>query len=417
MYKKIASNTAAQLVAKFVGAGLTFLTTALIIRLSGTTIFGDLTKSLALIAIGFTVIDFGLNAVVVRNFGKGSDLDDNFRELLITRLLLSLIVVFAFNFLIQLLSGGYTPEIKTVFWLGSLAIIFQGIFTSCNAVFQSRENYWKSTISIILGTVLGAGLTYYYALYSPTLAHFLLANTLGYLVMAISSIVLTGIPLHLSKQSLKNISTLFKAALPLGGILLASVVASKIDTIILGIYRTSSEVGEYGFAYRIFDVILVLPVFIMNAVYPRLVKEKVEQSAKLIQQISVFMFISGLIIATASFYISPLILLIRPNLLLSVTSLRLLVLSLPLFFLTAPLMWQQISFHQEKNLLRIYLFAALGNGVLNLLFTPTYGPASAAIVTGVTELYIYLALLYSSKVYKSKYLSSPTQLLNIETKL
>ena len=417
MLKKIASNTFAQLVAKFVGAGLTFLTTALIIRLSGTTIFGELTKSLALVAIGFTIIDFGLNAVVVRNFGKGGNLSQNFRELLLTRLLLSVVVVIGINLLIQFLSGGYTGEIKSVFWIGSLAIIFQGVFTSCNAVFQSRENYWKSTIAIILGTTLGAGLTYYYTLHSPTLAHFLEANTVGYFVMALTSLLLTRIPLFKTGKTLSNVLVLFRSALPLGAILLASVVASKIDTIIMGIYRTSSEVGEYGFAYRIFDVIHVLPAFIMNAVYPRLVKENIEKSLKLIKRISVFMFVSGVLIAIVSYYISPLILLIRPNLLLSVASLRVLVLSLPLFFLTAPLMWQQISLHQEKKLLKIYLIAALINGSLNFIFTPTYGAISAAIVTGITELFIYLALLYSGKFNSTKPLNNPISLLNLDPKL
>lgn len=416
MLKKIASNTLAQLTAKFVGAGLTFLTTALIIRLSGTDIFGDLTKSLALIAIGFTVIDFGLNAIVVRNYGRGQNINKSFSELLITRFVLSLAIVFIFNIFIQLLSGGYTGEIKSVFWIGSLAIIFQGIFTSCNAVFQAQENYWRATVSIILGTTLGAGLTYYYTLTSPSLANFLIANTSGYLVMAISSLFMTRISLINSIKSTKNILTLFKSALPLGAILLASVVASKIDTIILGVYRTSSEVGEYGFAYRIFDVILVLPAFIMNAVYPRLVKETAVRSARLIKQISVFMFASGLLIAIFSFYLSPLILIIRPSLELSVLSLKTLVISLPFFFLTAPLMWQQISLGQEKKLFRIYLIAALINAGLNFLFTPTYGVISASLITGITELFIYLALLYSSS-NQTKGLLNQNKYLNIEDKL
>ena len=186
----ILSNTLAQLVAKFVGASLTFLTTLIIIRISGTTVFGDLTKAFVLIAIGFTVIDFGLNAVVVSQFGEGNNLARGFTNLLIARLVLSAVVVVALNLLVQVLPGGYTPEIKSVFWLGSLAIIFQGVFTSCNAVFQSQENYWRPTLSTILGATLGASLTYYFILSSPTLAHFLLANTLGYLLMAICSLLL-----------------------------------------------------------------------------------------------------------------------------------------------------------------------------------------------------------------------------------
>ena len=80
-------------------------------------------------------------------------------------------------------------------------------------------------------------------------------------------------------------------------------------------------------------------------------------------------------------------------------------------------MWQQISLHQEKKLLKIYLIAALINGSLNFIFTPTYGAISAAIVTGITELFIYLALLYSGKFNSTKPLNNPISLLNLDPKL
>ena len=396
MLTKIFSNTLAQLLAKFVGAGLTFVTTALIIRLSGTEIFGDLTKSLVLVAIGFTMIDFGLNAVTVRSLGHGRDLTTGFLELLLTRLLLSVFVVLALNLLVYYLPGGYTGSVKAVFWLGSLAIIFQGVYASCNAIFQFQENYWRSAASTIFGTLMGTGLTYYYIITTPTLANFLLATSVGYLLMAAVSLYLVGLPLFSISYSQLRPRPLLRAALPLGMILLASVAASKLDTIILGIYRTSSEVGEYGFSYRIFDVILVFPAFIMNAVYPRLVKQTPARSALLIRQISRLMLVFGIAGAILLYLSAPLIYLIRPGLSLSITSLRLLSLSLPLFFLTAPLMWQQISLHQEKLLLRIYLAGALINALLNLFFIPNYGAPAAASITIATELFIFLALLYYS---------------------
>lgn len=398
MLTKIFSNTLAQLLAKFVGAGLTFLTTALIIRLSGAEIFGDLTKSLVLIAIGFTMIDFGLNAVTVRALARARDPGHLFFNLLLTRLLLSLFVVLGLNLLVYLLPGGYTPQIKTIFWLGSLAIIFQGIYASCNAIFQFQENYWRSALATITGTLLGASLTYHYLLIAPTLSNFLLATTLGYLLMAVSSFLLLPRPIIANRQppAITPILSLLSAALPLGLILLASVTASKLDTIILGIYRSSAEVGEYGLAYRIFDVILVFPAFIMNAVYPILVKQSSSRSATLITQISRLMLVFGSATAILLYLSAPLIYLIRPSLSLSVTSLRLLSLSLPLFFLTAPLMWQQISLHREKHLLRIYLLSALLNALLNLFFVPSYGAPAAAIVTLVTEFFIFLCLLYFS---------------------
>lgn len=392
---KIVSNTVAQLTAKFVGAGLTLVTTTLIIRLVGPALFGDLTKSLVMIAIGYTAIDFGLNAHAIRLLNQAKNPRLVMSEIVGARLLLSLVAVLAINLLVFALPGGYTPALKSVFWLGSLAIIFQGLFTSMNAWFQYQENYWASAWATIIGSLVGTALTLYYVWTYPTLTNFLLANTLGYIATAIPAIIFGREVFGLTLNPIR-LRTVLRGSLVLGGILLASVAASKLDAIILGVFRSSSEVGEYGFAYRIFDVILVLPVFIMNAVYPRLVKETSTKSRELIRHSLLILGVLGVGIATLSYFLSPLVLFIRPSLFLSVTSLRLLVLSLPLFFLTAPLMWHLISRGREKSVLTIYALAALLNGALNLGFSATFGAPAAAIITGVTELFILICLLYFS---------------------
>ncbi len=188
--KSIVSNTVAQLLAKFVGAGTTLLVTILIIRLSGPALFGDLTKSLVLIAVGITAIDFGLNAVVVRNLGKAKRGEALMSDVIGARFILSLIAILAVNLLVVALPGGYTPAIKSIFWIGSLAIIFQGFATSMNAWFQYQEDYWSAAWGTIIGAIVSAGLTYYYVYVSPTLANFLLANTVGYLITALTAFYL-----------------------------------------------------------------------------------------------------------------------------------------------------------------------------------------------------------------------------------
>jgi O-antigen/teichoic acid export membrane protein len=86
MLKKLVSNTVAQLIAKFFGAGLTLLTTYFTIRLAGLPLYGDLSKILVLVAIGFSLIDFGLNAEAIRRKTPVS-------PVIFTSLLLSILVV------------------------------------------------------------------------------------------------------------------------------------------------------------------------------------------------------------------------------------------------------------------------------------------------------------------------------------
>lgn len=397
----IASNTLAQLVSKFFGAGLTFVITVLIIRLASPTVFGDLTKSLVLIGLGFTLADFGLNAITVRALGQGKALTKEFSTLLYTRLSLSLLTLFILNLALSFLPDAYSLSIRGAFFLGSLALIFQGVYTTCNAVFQHQQNYWLSTISTVLGTTVSAGLTYYYLLTSPTLSHFLLATTIGYFVMALISLGLVGIkPVPVQQKDVLN---LLKAAAPLGAILVSSVAGSKLDTLVLGSYWPSSVVGEYGFAYRIFDVLLVVPVFLTNALYPHLVRVNKNTDLRFFKTGLGAMFLAGLVLTLITYLAAPLLDVIRPGLNDSIRSLKLLSLGLPFFFTTAPLMWYLIAQSYEKTVLSIYLLATAFNLISNLIFVPSYGLAASAIITGATELFIFLSLLYHSFSLKNQY--------------
>jgi O-antigen/teichoic acid export membrane protein len=397
MLKKIASNTLAQLVAKFFGAGLTLLTTYYTIRLAGIELYGDLTKILVLVAVGFTAIDFGLNAEVIRSSKNENAMRKNLNSVIVARLIISLLVIAILNVIVNFLPGGYSPAVKSVFWIGSIAILFQGLYTSSNVWFQYQLGYWKSTLSVVFGSLIGAVLTLYFLKHSPTLNNFVLANTLGYFVMSLCSLCM--LPQWPSfNRNVRPSLALIRSSLILGSILIASVLASKIDTIILGIFRSSGEVGEYGFAYRIFDVILVLPVFVMNIIYPLSLRESaISNTSTLMSKTTKVLALIAIPIAIFLYTFAPSISLVKPGLDVAITVLRVLAISLPLFYVSAPLMWGLIARKKDKLVLVVYLSAALFNALLNLLLVPKFGAVVAAINTGLTELFVYLLLYYFSR--------------------
>ena len=394
MFKNIASNTLAQLTAKFFGAGLTLLTTFFTIRIAGLDLYGDLSKILVLVALGFTAIDFGLNADAVRRATGAPSMLQLTRRVMLARLVLALIAIIVLNSFVFLLPGGYSPEVKSLFWVASIGIIFQSIYISGNAYFQYSMNYWRSTLSVILGTITTTILTLYYLSTSPTLPSLTLAIIMGYLFMATTTVVL--LPKQLFKEfqirDLREIVPTLLRASTLGAILIFSILSSKVDTILLGVFRTSSEVGQYAFAYRIFDVILVLPVFVMNSLYPLMLKNKESLLIPTLKTLGTL----GLLAGVGTYVLAPLIIYIKPELGLSITTLRILSLSLPLFYLTAPLMWDLVAKSKDVLVLKIYVIAALINVSTNLWAIPHYGVVAAAIITGVTELLIFISLLYYS---------------------
>src|SRR5207244_1517417 len=63
-------------------------------------------------------------------------------------------------------------------------------------------------------------------------------------------------------------------SLPLGITLLFNLVYFRADSIILTLTRPTAEVGIYGLAYKVFEIVLVFPTFFMNAVYPLLLEKQ-----------------------------------------------------------------------------------------------------------------------------------------------
>lgn len=398
MFKTIASNTFAQLVAKFFGAGLTLLTTYYTIRLAGLDLYGDLIKILVLVAVGFTAIDFGLNAEGIRSASSSTKMHHNLEQILLARFLLAIVVIVVLNLVIVALPGGYSDQVKSIFWLGSLAIIFQGIYTSANSWFQYNLSYWKSTISVVIGSLLTTGLTLYFLSSSPSLTNLVIANTLGYLAMAISSLCLLP-PISPRAWNLGSTLPLLRRSLVLGVILIASVIASKIDTVILGVFLSSDVVGQYGFAYRIFDVVLVLPIFVMNVIYPIFIGEsQTKNQSSLISKTAWMMAGVGVIVSISLWFAAPLVYLVKPGLSISIEVLRILSFALPLFYITAPLMWGLIARQKDKIVLAVYILAAIINFTLNYLLIPSFGAVAAGWNTGLTELFIFLSLLYFSRL-------------------
>ena len=60
---KIAGNTLVQLVGKLITAGITFLITFIIAREYGAVGYGEFTKIIAFVSLFYLIVDFGLNAV------------------------------------------------------------------------------------------------------------------------------------------------------------------------------------------------------------------------------------------------------------------------------------------------------------------------------------------------------------------
>ena len=99
---KIAKNTVYQLVGKLITMSVTVLLTFLITRNYGAGGYGELSLMQGFPAIFFIVVDFGLNAISVREVSKDErGVFDYFMNVLFFRILFSVVFIIFLSIVIQ----------------------------------------------------------------------------------------------------------------------------------------------------------------------------------------------------------------------------------------------------------------------------------------------------------------------------
>jgi O-antigen/teichoic acid export membrane protein len=385
--KTIAWNTTSQLVARGVSSLTTFLITLVIARQFGAQGLGDFVKITTYIAFFYLIADFGINAIYLQR-------DASWEDLLVVRVCMScVLIVVAMTTLFLLPHGesrGYTNFVRMGIILFSPSIIFQALTTTANALFQKHLRYDKSTIALASGSVLSVALLYIVTLQSEQstgVLYAILSLLAGMAVTAATGLLLTR-TFHRtdhSKISWPSIWGLFTASAPLGITLLFNLVYFRVDSIILTLTRSTSDVGVYGLAYKVFELFLVFPTFFMNSVYPIMVKSQNKEFTTTVRKSFIFLLLTSLFCILVFWIAAPIISWIRSDFAPGIQAARILSLGLPFFFLSSLAMWILIAKKKQMLLLKIYGISMIINIVLDVLFIPTYGYMAAAWITGICE--------------------------------
>ncbi|KKR34096.1 MAG: Polysaccharide biosynthesis protein, membrane-associated [Candidatus Gottesmanbacteria bacterium GW2011_GWC2_39_8] len=398
----VATNTLAQIVGKFITAGVTFITTILIARYYGVSGYGEFTKITAFIALFYLVSDFGFNAIVLRLISEQPKKENYFfQNLLALRIVFSLFVtglaVFVAFFLPfnPVTFTGFTPLSKMGIFIMSFTILTQAIYTTANLIFQKNLRYDKSIIASSIGSIAGLLILLILLFYRTSLLLSLFSFVFGGILMAIVSLYLIEALRKLKFETKIDFALwkkIFKETLPLGLTLVFNLIYFRVDTFILTYFRSTFEVGIYGLAYKFFEFPLTIPTFFMNSLYPLLLVESriKNQESRIIKKSFHFLLFASLIFVSLCLFLSPLLTLIKPEFSSSVLPFKILSLSLPFFFLSSLFMWILISRGKQKLLMIIYSFTMILNIILNLIFIPTHGYIAAAIITGVSEAVVML---------------------------
>lgn len=394
---KVAWNTVSQLLGKVVGSSAMLLVSILIARAFGSEGFGDFTKITTFVAFFYLLVDFGLNAVYLQRQTENGNMQMDWAVLLGMRVIGGILFMFLaiamLSFLPQGEHQGYTGMVRLGIILFSPTILIQGLIVSANAIFQKHMRYDLATLALTAGNVVTV-LLVSGAVYGLSSRVGVLGVTTSLLfglgVTAIVSLLfvrhIEG-PIHLSFDR-KAGKALFMAALPLGITLLFNQVYFRVDSFILALTRSTSEVGFYGLAYKMFELPIVIPTFFMNSVYPLML----QKTSKLLIKKSFFILLITSLLALGIFWFaSPLLVYIRPEFAPSIPILRILTLGLPFFFLSSLSMWALIALGKQIVLAGIYGSLMVITVLLDILVIPRLGAIGAAWITVGSEALVLIA--------------------------
>lgn len=395
---EIFKQTSWQLIGKIFTAASTLLILSLVSRNLGEEVTGIFTLALTYLSFFYLAVDFSLNTYALHNLVK-EDSQKEFQKLLGLRIIWSILLVGLALLFLLFWPNSESYFAKAVVY-GSLAIFGYAVYTTTNALFQAKLRYDLSIIAPIVGIIPTLGIILLSLQNSWGVPGLMVGHMVGWMICG-------GISLYFVKKltpllpifSLSYFKEVTKAIWPISLTLVLNTVYFRVDSFILAFTKSFYEVGIYNLSYQVFQFGLVLPTFIMNSLFPMLLKDHQKSPQaflKTILRASLIMFNLGLLGTITTFLLAPWVINIisgEGSFSGSAESLKILSLSFPAFFVSSVIMWSLVVLKQYKKILGVYIAGLIVNLTLNLLLIPQFSYLGAAFVTGISEYLILTALI------------------------
>ena len=391
----VARNTLAQAVGKAVVLATGAVSIAVTTRYLGAAGYGHFALALALLQTLGVLADAGLVAVVVR---EGSRRPERLPELvgnaLAMRLALGVVVVA----LAAAASGlpSYGPDVRTAVLIASVPFALGIVSSSLAAVFQVRLQLGRGALADAVGRVAGLGALL-----------IVVSADLGFEAVVASTAVGAAAALAVTLRFARARPAadravwreLAVAAIPLGLTLAVAEIYFRADTFILALSRPAAEVGHYAFAYRLYELLALLPAMVMASVYPILSRQLAADRAAAAQTLAATaraFFTLGIPLAAGGLVIAPELarLVGGDEFAAAADPLRFLLGAAALAYLSGLFGFALIAGGHERATLWLSVVALVVNIGLNIALVPAHGAtAAAAIALGSEALLLAGGLL------------------------
>lgn len=398
--KSIARNTAFQFIGKIVTTGLSLIVVAVLTRKMGVSQYGIYVSILAYVNLFVTFADLGVNVYILKRI---SIRDEDHTRLIAQSLslrLVTLVVMVALSLACMFVLP-YDRITRIGISIALVSLAAQGVNSLFVTILQSRLEMRYAVMAEIWGRV---------ALLVATLAAIYSGKGVLWVVaaMVLSSVVNTILSYFAARRyesivlewKVSAWNTILKESLPISVSAILGYLYFKIDTVLLSVLPLQGglsnkvEVGIYGSAYKVLEILLLVPAIFLGSVFPilsdMLAKDDRKSVLSLVQRSVEIMALFGLPIALIVFMLAPQVIgfIAGSEFLDAVVPLRILSVALVVNYIAAVFTYTALTMNKQVQLIWIYGVALLFNLSSNLYYIPRYSYRAAAVTTLLTELII-----------------------------
>ena len=388
---KIAKNTGLQFVGKILTTILGILSISIITRYLGQYQFGQYVSVINYLAIFATIADLGVTLVTVQLISQpGANQKKILANLLAFRLVSAVSLIGTGTLIAWFLP--YSMSIKIGIIIASVSFVFISLNQVLVGLFQKNLVMGAVVLAdIVSKTIMLIGFYLIYIFdygFLSIMFVMLFSSFFGFLFHLIPAQRITSFSLEFDFSYWKVI---LKKSWPLAITIFFNVIYLKTDILILSLTHTQSEVGIYGAAYRVIEVLITFPFMFAGIVLPILTmawaKNSKEKFGKIMQKSFDFVLILSLpmffgvlfegkrimsLLAGSEFVISskPLVVLMLANI---------------FVYLSCILAHGIIAAGKQQKLIFAYVLTALTTMPLYFYLIPKYSYMGAAWATVYSE--------------------------------
>lgn len=391
---KIAYNTIIQLIGKVVSTVLGLISLAMMARYLGQDGFGSYTTIINFVSFFAIIADLGLTLVTVQMISQPNVDEKKVLENLFGLRLISIILFLALAPVVAIFLP-YDTTIKIGILIAAASFLFPALSQIIIGLLQKKLRMDKAVIAETTSRLILVIGIYFSIKLEQGLNGILWATVISAAVNFLISYLLS-IKYYFLKPAFDF--TLWREVTrkswPLAITIVLNLLYLKTDTLILSLIKSPGEVGLYGAAYRIIDVLTTLPYMFAGIILPILTlswfEAKKEYFALVLQKSFDLMAIFSIpIIAGTLVLAKPLIVLVAGDEFAdSGLILKILIFALASIFLGCMFSHAVIAIDRQKEMIRYYIFVSLSAIILYLIFIPKFSYFGAASITIYSEVMI-----------------------------